>query len=163
MTNVADGHLAGATMRQQDFFDALQAHVRDEKDTIEAYEVFAREASSDAVRYLIRMILDDERRHHRVLAEVANTIRADSTFEKRGDQVPYLDVHSRDEGLLNETERFLKLERKDRAELKKLTRKARAVGGSLDNFMMDLLQSDTDRHIRILRFIKHAIRTSPVR
>jgi hypothetical protein len=162
MNAVSDDHLVGATVRQQELFDVLVAHERNEEEVISAYEGFAEKATSDAVRYLVRLILDDEKRHHRVLSELANTIRADATFEERGARVPYLDVHRRDDSLLEETERFLALERKDRVELKHLARKERTVGGALDAFVVDLLQSDTERHIRILHFIKNAVRTSPV-
>ena len=157
MNAVSDDHLVGATVRQQEFFDVLVAHER----VISAYEGFAEEAPSDAVRYLVRLILDDEKRHHRVLSELANTIRADATFEERGARIPYLDVHRRDDSLLKETERFLALERKDRAELKHLARKVRTVGGALDAFVVDLLLSDT-AHIRIPHFIKNAVRISPI-
>ena len=75
--------------------------------------------------------------------------------------IPYLDVHGRDDSLIKETERFLALERKDRAELKHLARKVRSVGGALDAFVVDLLRSDT-AHIRIPRFIKNAVRISPI-
>jgi Arc/MetJ-type ribon-helix-helix transcriptional regulator len=163
MIAVSDDHLVGATIWQQELFDLLLAHERDEEEVISAYEAFAEEAHSDAVRYLVRLILDDEKRHHRVLSELANTIRADATFEKRGARVPHLDVHHRDDSLLQETDRFLALELKDRAELKHLARKVRTVGGALDAFVVELLQSDTERHIRILHFIKNAVRSSPVR
>ncbi len=112
MNAVSDDHLVGATIWQQELFDVLLVHERDEEEVISAYEVFAEEAPSDAVRYLVRLILDDEKRHHRVLSELANAIRADATFEQRGVRIPYLDVHRRDDSLLEETERFLALERK---------------------------------------------------
>jgi rubrerythrin len=90
MNAVSDDHLVGATIWQQELFDVIVAHERDEAEVISAYEVFAEEAPSDAVRYLVRLILDDEKRHHRVLSELANTIRADATFEERGARIPYL-------------------------------------------------------------------------
>ena len=98
-----------------------------------------------------------------MLTELTNTIRADATFEKLDARIPYLDVHRHDDALLEATDRFLALERKDRAELKHLAHNVRTVGGSLDAFVVELLQSDTERHIRILRFIKNSVRKSPVR
>jgi hypothetical protein len=159
---ISDGKLVGATIPQQEFYNALLAHEREESEVISAYEALAKDASSDAVRYLISMVLDDERRHHRVLSELMNAVRADAIFDRQGTRVPLLDVRRRDVSLLEETDRFLKIERRDRSELKRLARRARQVGGQLDAFMIGLLQSDTERHIRILRFIRQSIRTSPV-
>lgn len=163
MVTMAQDKLAGASVYEQDLFDSLQAHERDEQDVIAAYEALASESPSETVRYLIGLILDDERRHHRVMGELANTLRAQATFEERTPRVPYLDVRrDRDRDLLQETQRFLAIERKDRADLKHLARATRNVGGELDAFVVKLLRSDTERHIAILRFIEHLIRRSPV-
>ena len=143
MNAVSDDHLVGATIGQQELFDVFLAHERDKEEVVSAYEIRAEKAPSDAVRYLVRLILDDEKRHHRVVFELAETIRADATFERRGARIPHLDVHRRDYSLLEETERFLALERKDRAELKHVARKVRSVGGAVAGFVVDLLKSDT--------------------
>lgn len=158
---LSDGHLAGASIGQQELYDALLAHQSEESDVISAYEAFAENTSSEAVRYLICMVLDDEKRHHRVLSDLANAVRADATFDRQGTRVPLLDVRHRDQSLLEATDRFIAIERKDRAELKRLARKVRRVGGEFDAFMIGILQADTQRHIRILRFIRQSVRNSP--
>ncbi len=164
MVSPPKNRLIGASVWQQEFYDALVAHENDEKEIIEAYEAFAESAPSEAVRYLINLILDDEKRHHRVFAELANTVRAEATFEDTGDRVPYPDVHRDDPALLEQTRRFLAIERRDRDELKVLARKVHTDPGSdLDAFVVDLLRTDTDRHIRILRFIEQLVRNSPLR
>ena len=163
MIALSDGHLAGASIGQQELYDALLDHEREESEVIAEYEAFAESSPSQAVRYLIRMVLDDEKRHHRVLSELANAVRADATFDRSGTRVPFLDVHRHDQSLLHATDRFIAIERKDRAELKRLARKVGRVGGELDAFVIGLLQSDTQRHIRILRFIRQSVRKSPTR
>jgi rubrerythrin len=160
---VSDNRLVGASVFEQRAFDSLLAHERHEQEVIAAYESFATEASSEAVRYLIGLILDDERRHHRALQELANTVRTRATFEERGARLPYLDVHRRDRRLLEQTRRFLAVERADRAELKRLARTVRDLGGELDVLVVNLLRIDTERHIGILRFIEHLVRRSPLR
>jgi len=163
MIALSDDHLAGASFKQQDLFDTLMAHEREEEEVIEAYEAFAGDTRSDAVRYLIRLIVDDEKRHHRVLSELANAVRDDATFEKHEARVPYLDVRKGDDSVLKLTESFLAIENRERKEFKRLARKTRTVGGELDAFIVSLLEADTERHIRILRFIKRAMRESAIR
>jgi hypothetical protein len=51
-----------------------------------------------AVRYLVDLILEDERRHHRVLRELSNHVRAVATFEERDPRVPALDIKASDGG-----------------------------------------------------------------
>jgi rubrerythrin len=164
MVDTSDSRLIGASVWEQELFDALLAHEHGEEEVLTAYEALAKETSSETVRYLISLIVEDERRHHRILVELANTVRAEATLEKRGTQVPYLDVRRGDTALLEATRRFLAVERKDRAELKHLSRKLRAGSdGSLSVFVVDLLRSDTDRHIKVLRFIENVVRRSPLR
>lgn len=163
MATTADNKLTGASVFEQEAFDALVAHERDEEEVISAYEAFARETESDVVRFLIELIVEDERRHHKMLEQLANTIRAQSTFEETGPRVPYLDVHRRrDRTLLETTKRFLEVERKDRSHLKDLAKTVEASGGEVDAFVVDLLRMDTERHIQILKFVEHLVRRSPI-
>ena len=156
--------LAGASVSEQEAFDALIAHERDEEDVIAAYEVFAKESESGVVRFLVQLIVDDERRHHEVLQQLANTIRAQATFEDTEPRLPYFDVHrQRDHGVLDATKRFLAVERKDRAHLKELAKTVESSGGEVDAFVVDLIRMDTERHIAILKFIEHLVRRSPIR
>jgi hypothetical protein len=154
--------LIGASVLDQRLFDAIGAHEHDEQEIIDAYAAFAERTSSQTVRYLINLIVEDERRHHRVLMELANTIRAEVTFEERGSRMPYLDVHRGDIELLEATKRFLDIERHDREELRALSRQVNRNGAPLEGFMLKLVLEDSDRHIRILRFIERLVRHSPL-
>jgi len=163
MATTADSKLIGASVFEQEAFDALVAHEKDEEEVITAYEAFATETESKVVRFLIELIVEDERRHHKVLEQLANTIRAQSTFEETGTRVPYLDVHRRrDRAVLETTKRFLEVERKDRSHLKDLAKTVEACGGEVDAFVVNLLRMDTERHIQILKFIEHLVRHSPI-
>src|SRR5579884_3030738 len=81
MAVTGDNRLVGASVFEQEAFDALLAHERDEEGVIAAYETFAKDVPSEVVRYLIELIVEDERRHHRVLDGLANSIRAQATFD----------------------------------------------------------------------------------
>lgn len=156
--------LIGASVFEKEAIEALIAHGREEEEVITAYESFARTTRSGVVRYLVGLIVEDERRHHRVFEQLANTIRAQAALGDAGPRIPQLDVHRyRDRALLEATRHFLELERQDRARLKQLQRKVRDTGDELDAFVIGLLRSDSERHVTILRFIEHLVRRSPLR
>lgn len=164
MAMTADTKLIGASVLEQEAFEALVAHERDEADVIAAYETFARDTESDVVRFLIELIVEDERRHHRVIEQLANTIRAQATFEDVKPRIPYLDVRRhRDQQLLAATRMFLDIERKDRRHLKDLAKSVEQSAGEVDAFIVNLMRMDTERHIAILKFIEHLIKRSPIR
>ncbi len=162
MTETAE-RLRGASGWEQELYSALRAHEREEAGVIAAYSEYAAQSPSATVRYLISMILEDEHRHHKVLDELANAVRADATMEETGPRVPLFDVHSGDGPLLEATRRFIALERQDREELKHLSGRMHKLGGELDAFVLQLLLADTDRHLSILRFIERLVRRSPLR
>ncbi len=153
----------GASEWEQELYSALRAHEREEEDVIAAYSELAKTSPSATVRYLVSIIVEDERRHHRMLDELANTIRSDATLEEGGPRVPYFDVRFADKSLLEATRRFIALERRDREELHRLSRRLDAMGSEVDAFVLELLVSDTDRHLRILRFLERITRRSPLR
>lgn len=157
-----DDILLGASVSEKSLFDAVRAHERSEAAVIGEYEAFARRTSSELVRYLVTIIVDDEHRHHRYLEELANSVRASATFEERGPRMPYFDVSHDDPDLRATTKRFLEVERQDRAELKRLARSVRDGGNELDAFIVNLMRDDTERHIAMLRFIDRLARSSPL-
>ena len=55
----------------------LETHGEREGTALASYERVAGESSAvGAVQYLVRLILEDERRHHRVFAEMANELKS---------------------------------------------------------------------------------------
>lgn len=154
-----DDKLLGASTWEQHLYDMITTHERDEEEVIEAYRGFAERTESDAVRYLIGLIIDDEERHRRVLGQLADTVRAEATFEHRGPAVPRIDVHAPDPELAEATDRFIEIERHDRDELRRLEAELTRVSGSpLAELTVALVRSDTERHITILKFIAHLAR-----
>jgi rubrerythrin len=162
MVESTQERLIGASELDERLFDAFQGHEREEQEVLEAYAAFAEQTGSQTVRYLINIIVEDERRHHRILAELANTIRAEATFEERGRRVPDLDIHRRDQAILDSTRQFLEIERRDRDEFKGLAKQMDRLGAPLNSFLVRMVLDDTDRHIRILRFIERLVRQSPL-
>lgn len=157
MSVAMEDRLPGASVREKETFGALRTHERDEQELIDSYSATAAASTSLTVRYLIEMIVEDERRHHRLMGELANTVRAYATLEEVRPRLPFIDIHP-DRSLLMETRRFLAHERRDRRALKKLSRNVRYVGDESDSLVVDLMRLDTERHIKMLRFIARLVR-----
>jgi hypothetical protein len=161
MTALSEERLLGASVDEQELFDAIVAHEHNEEATIAEYERLAATADSQAVAYVVGLIVEDERRHHRILTELANTVRAEATMEAGGPTIPAVDVRRTDTELRESTKRFLAVERRDHAELKRLARRIRANSeGAVASMVIDLLVSDTRRHIALLRHLRRLGRRS---
>jgi hypothetical protein len=108
--------------------------------------------------------LEDEQRHHRVLEDLANTIGWGLVKGAPEQVVPDFPMKYRcDEDLRSETQALLEHELRDRTKLRKLRRRLRTYGDvAMWELLIDLMRSDTDKHIRIFRLIL-ANETSPRR
>jgi hypothetical protein len=54
---------------------------------------------------------------------------------------------------VKQTKRLLASEKKDRAELRRLRRRLRSYSGTIWPLLIDLMRSDTQKHIHILRYL----------
>jgi hypothetical protein len=147
-------HATGASHSAYEIVNALARHGREEGELLQRYQRFGEEPESPPwVGYLVRLIVEDEQRHHRLLEELANTIawgslkgspeRVVPTFSRRGDQA-----------LVSESRALLAHELEDRKQLRRMRRRIREYGDvALWELLIDLMLSDTEKHIHIFRFI----------
>lgn len=138
--------------------ELLANHGKEEGALLARYQRFEHEASASETRYLVKMILEDERRHHQMMAEMANALAWGLSRESPSPAVPdmtYEDAGNRE--LAEETRLLLEAEEEDHAHLKRLQKQLRPFSDiTLWRLLVELMMLDTEKHARILRFIaKH--------
>jgi hypothetical protein len=144
----------GLSVWERDLFDHLVGHIREEDQLIGEYERLAAEAGGH-VGYVLGLIMEDERRHHRLFEEWCNSLRAAAEFRDVEPQVPNLTPTARPDDVVASVRTFLAAEHsdeKDLARLKKLVRPERDV--TLWNVLLDVMELDTQKHILLLRFLE---------
>lgn len=152
--------IVGASVWEQELYDHVRGHVVEEGAILGEYQRLADDATcSPAFRYLARLILDDERRHHEMFNDLAEAIK--QMGELRLEDAPIPSLHGlRDDRdrIIEITKRLLKAERDDAKKLNTLAKKLKNVQETtLWGLLIKLIQHDTDKHIMILKFIrKHA-------
>lgn len=152
--------IRGASVWEQELYDRVRAHVDGEQDAIRSYEALADRTDAPAFAYLARLILDDERRHHEMMADLAETIERFASLEGQEFPIPMLAMFGADRAeILAETERFLKLEKEDNRRLDRLAKEMRDVKDTtLWELLIRVMQDDNRKHQRILRFIRDRAR-----
>lgn len=133
----------------------LSTHGQREGAALAAYERVASEAQpDDAVTYLIGLIIEDERRHHRVFEEMANELKSFVWEVEVQPRVPSATTR-KDPALLAETKKLLAFEKQDAKELRQLQKLLRqGPKSSLHPLLVDVMLHDTAKHIAILEFIR---------
>lgn len=152
--------IPGASVWEQQLYDHLVQHVEEELDVIRAYQQLAEQTDSPAFAYLARLILEDERRHHQLLRDLAETIRTSAELTGEPTPIPDLGMWGTDrEQILEETERYLRLEKQDNKELDALVRELHDVRDTtMWELIVRLIQQDNKKHQRILKFIRDRAR-----
>lgn len=153
--------IIGASPIQQKLYDHLSRHVEDEREVLLAYEALAGSTQSEAFKYVASLILEDERRHHQVLADLAKAVRSSAELSGDPAPIPHLDIYKDRESIIAATDRLLKVEDEDRHQLKALATELEGFeDATLWSLMVKLMQADNEKHRMMLKFVrKNARRT----
>jgi rubrerythrin len=149
----------GASVWERGVFDHLTQHIVQERGLLEEYVKAARETESKALAYLIDVLVEDERRHHHLFKQLAQSLKSAAELRPDSPDVPRMDFHKENRAeVLEVTERLLEREESDALELKHLRKELSDVKDTtLWGLLVELMERDTDKHIAILRFAhKHA-------
>lgn len=147
---------SGLSVWEGELLEHLTHHLEMETGLLETYERLARESESEYVSYLLSLIGEDEARHHRLFEELVNALRAPVDRDV-GTMVPTVATPVNAPELLKVVEQFVKAERTDKRELRRLAhrRSIRTMRGhSLWPLLIELMQRDTEKHLAILSFIR---------
>lgn len=135
-------------------FDLLRTHADREHAVLVSYEHLAEQSHDEGRRYLIRLIMDDEIRHHRHITEMLNELQSFVSEVDISPRPPQVEARS-DPALREATDRLIAIEREDAKELRKLRKELRGSKGyGVFPLLVDLMLHDTAKHIEILRFIR---------
>jgi len=147
----------GASVTIRELVGQLAKHGSEEGKILADYERVAATASDPAVRYLVDLIMDDERRHHRILVELA-TAMAWNTLGSERSPIPTLGWRP-DEEVAAATRTLREYEEQDRHELQTLKRELRPFEETtLWALMVELMILDTEKHTAILKFLERYAR-----
>jgi hypothetical protein len=157
-------NIIGASAWEQQLYDHVAGHVATEVEVLESYaELAADDTISPAFRYLARLILADERRHHETFNELAESIRRASQLDVDGAPIPPVAALRSDrDRVLEVTDRLIAAEEEDARELKHLAKELKDVRETtMWGLVVDLMRDDTEKHLKILRFIRDRATDSP--
>lgn len=146
----------GASVWERQMFEHLTDHTRREGAMLSEYAAIAEATESKALKYVLDLLLEDERRHHRYFNELAASLKSEAELSADDPVVPRLDLDRVDRSELRSiTEQLLEHERSDAKELERLRKELSDVKDTtLWGLLVDIMQRDTEKHIAMLRFVQ---------
>ena len=156
MVDMTNESWSGPSATDRALYAHLTNHIATERGLLEEYSDIAARTESKAFRYLVNLLIEDEIRHHRIFAELAESLETIALMKAKEPAIPFIDfVRADRDAVLEATERLLEHESEDARELKRIQREIRDTrDDSLDGLLVELMQRDTQKHIAILRFVR---------
>lgn len=148
--------LVGASVWEQSLYDHLVSHEQTERELLVEYQQAAADSQSPAFRYLASLIVEDEVRHHRLMKELAESLKLDAELAAGDPAVPRLGGWGPDPRKLAEIgDRLVQHEEYDLALLRRLRKEMETVKDTtLWSLLVRLMELDTSKHVEILNFVR---------
>lgn len=129
---------------------AIQAHEIAEIDALGVYRELARKSTDPVIASLLRVLLEDEEHHHRILRAIAMNLRAVASGASAR-SLPPRDPAAAE--AIDVLRCFARQESDGADELRRLANQGNQLFGGLFALLLNLMAMDSMKHHMILRFI----------
>ncbi len=138
----------------------LLEHAFKEDELLHSYQRVAQQSGSPYVRYLVDLIVADEKRHHDLFADWALQLADHATFRSAEGSMPEVqEVPGDHETLLAATERLMAAEREDLRKTRQFRKETRDMRNTtVWPIVLDIMARNAKSHIRVLKFIRKHLR-----
>lgn len=136
---------------------AIHRHIANEEDALGRYEHLVRQSADPVVALVMRIVLDDETRHHQLLERIEATLCDALNWTNSQKALPHSahthagafawDLASVAHALMDE-------EKTGARELRSLAHREKALDADLEAVLLEMMAIDSDKHARLLDFVR---------
>ena len=130
-----------------------------EVEALAQYEHLAQASGDPVIAMVMRLILEDEERHHGLLKRISSTLRDALDWTYSPDALPRstAPVSATDEDLASLARALIDEEKTGAQALRGLAQRERGLGGGLDSLLLEMMAMDSDKHARLLHFVQRRL------
>jgi rubrerythrin len=149
----------GLSEWEERLYDHITDHVASESALLHRYEELAKQETGH-VRFLLELIGEDEARHHRLYQQWVDTIKALPLAAPAGG-LPDLVREQDPKALRAAVDELLTVEHDDTRHLRQLRKELKDFRDTtIWSLLVELMESDTQKHIKILEFLRDHAKTT---
>jgi rubrerythrin len=139
----------------EELVQAIAGHIDGETSAIKEYAALAEHTPDPVVALLVRLVLDDEARHHALLERIAATLADGRSMAHAISALPSAApvAEADPRATLASVRRFINDERADAHQLRDLARRSHRLDDGLEELLLELMAIDSGKHERIMRFV----------
>lgn len=145
-----------ATGTAEWLLDAVERHAMAEADALDQYEYIATVSADPVIALVMRLVLDDEERHHSLLKRIEASLRDALNWTHSPEALPSTAMPQNPVGrdLLEGTAALIEEERTGARYLRDLSRREKTVGSGLHSLLIEMMAMDSEKHARLLEFVR---------
>jgi len=144
--------------------DAVDAHAKAEAEALGQYEYLAEASGDPVITMVMRLVLEDEERHHGLLRRIEATLADALNWTHSPDALPTgvpeptgaSDLAALACELVTEEHTGSRI-------LRKLADQQRAIDGGLHSLLIDMMAMDSEKHAMLLRFVQRRLENRAAR
>jgi hypothetical protein len=141
--------------------EAVDRHAQAESDALEQYEYLARASGDPIIALVMRLILEDEVRHHGLLRRIEASLRDALNWTQSPNALPS-DTPKEPEASPAELARLAKElieeEHSGARYIRDLAQKEKGIDGGLHSLLLEMMAMDSEKHARLLQFVEARLR-----
>jgi rubrerythrin len=140
---------------------AVDTHAAAEADALGQYEYLAEASGDPVIALVMRLILDDEVRHHGLLHRMSATLRDALEWTSSPEALPKGAPKGRATGPIASLAHLLiEEERTGARALRRLADEEKDINGGLDSLLLEMMAMDSEKHAHLLQFVQHRLEAS---
>jgi len=139
--------------------EAVERHARAEQDALAEY-AFVAEASADPVVALVmRLILEDEERHHGLLRRIEATLRDALNWTHSPSALPSAALPQQPvaRDLVAITRGLVQEEHSGARMMRDLAQREKGIDAGLHSLLLEMMAMDSEKHARLLQFVQQRL------
>lgn len=152
-------HGSQALSEVERLMNQFEAHEDYESDFTQRYREIHGKTRNPLIRFLLRLIISDEEKHHEVTHAMVATLQGDLTWTKPDDAISGLYELGREkEELLLLTAEFIGVEKEGIATYRELVKASRDYYHGLFSLLFRAMIHDSEKHVEILEFLRQKLK-----
>jgi hypothetical protein len=139
--------------------NAIERHASLEVEALGQYEHLGKASGDPVIALVMRLILEDEERHHGLLQRISSTLRDALNWTYSPDALPRTTAPATttDEDLTSLARALIDEEKTGAQALRGLAQREKGLGGGLDSLLLEMMAMDSEKHARLLLFVQRRL------
>jgi hypothetical protein len=138
---------------------AIERHAAAEAGALDLYAQIGNESGDPAVAVVMRLILDDEQRHHTLLKLIEASLRDALNWSHSPDALPVSAPPDRPvaSSLASIVRDLVEDERAGARAMRQLASNEKGIAAGLHSTLLEMMALDSEKHAFLLKYVQHRL------